>query len=316
MKERNKMKKYYKNHVSEEWQLGAKGHASLQFVDVDLDSDNLLFVDPSLIESWDSTLGQSLNKTMNSFFKKFYEAYRSADYNKKVELLSHAREQNSTRLGYGNPGKGNTSSGLIKDFRPLETLIHQVDTIGIPQDLPVLVPGFEEDGFSDLLTNVLHSELNDFTLMQMKKWGVAPNGKTSFYYWEASLEQWQQTTRPCYIYQGLPILLVPKRIVRKKYLFGIGQYLKRVILVRIREEDHWYDSENNPIPKIDIYENIRLAQKRHKNWEYKYSIDYSVAHTDTLVEYHNQLPSFYFDKHMADNELDVLIYGIELPKSA
>ncbi len=32
------------------------------------------------------------------------------------------------------------------------------------EDLPLLIPDFAEDGMSDLLTNILHEQLNKFTL--------------------------------------------------------------------------------------------------------------------------------------------------------
>ena len=80
-------------------------------------------------------------------------------------LLSHAGEQNATRLGYGNGdnGKGNTADGLLEIFQPLEQLISSIRTIGKAEDLPLLIPGFAEDGMSDLLTNILHECLNEFT---------------------------------------------------------------------------------------------------------------------------------------------------------
>ena len=88
--------------------------------------------------------------------------------------MLHAREQNATHLGYGsgNNGKGNTAKGVLDLFKPLEHLITKIPIIKKEVDLVVLLPGFAEDGLSDLLTNILHKHLNDYTLEQMKKYGM------------------------------------------------------------------------------------------------------------------------------------------------
>lgn len=50
--------------------------------------------------------------------------------------------------------------------------------------MTVLLPGFAEDGLSDLLTNILHLELSEYTDMQMQKWGKESNGVVEFMYWD------------------------------------------------------------------------------------------------------------------------------------
>ena len=79
------------------------------FVDVVVNDDNLLFIDPILLETARDRWCQGANAIVQSFFNAFYEAYRTKNQVKKEELLSHAGEQNGTRLGYGrgDNGKGN-----------------------------------------------------------------------------------------------------------------------------------------------------------------------------------------------------------------
>lgn len=162
------MKKHY---VSEYWNKGVKGHLYYDFVDAAVNDDNLLFVDPLLIEIADDEWCQEASMTIKSFFDEFYKAYREGDINRKRELLSHGGEQNGTRLGYGrgDNGKGNTVKGLLEIFAPLEELLIAISTMKKVEDLPLLIPDFAEDGLSDLLTNILHEQLNKFTLKQMNK---------------------------------------------------------------------------------------------------------------------------------------------------
>lgn len=162
------MKKHY---VSEYWNKGVKGHLYYDFVDAAVNDDNLLFIDPLLIELAGDEWCQEANKTIQSFFDEFYKAYREEDIDRKRELLSHGGEQNGTRFGFGrgDNGKGNTVNGLLEIFAPLEELLPTISTMKKAEDLPLLIPNFAEDGLSDLITNILHEQLNNFTLKQMEK---------------------------------------------------------------------------------------------------------------------------------------------------
>lgn len=303
-------------YISDEWDLGIKGHDKFDFVDVRVNDDNLLFIDPCLIERANNSWGQKSTRIMTSYFDKLYSAYINNDMQQKKYLLSYAGEQNGTRLGYGNGynGKGNTANGLIEDFKPLEGLIHEIKTIGKAQDLPVFIPGFAEDGMSDLLTNILHEQLNDFTLMQMKKRGIKSNGAVTFYSWNEKTQRWQLVKKPSYLVNGKELLLVPKNIVRKNYLFGTGQYFTRIIVDRMREDGDWKNTDGKDIPKKEI---IKRLQYSSEHWMYDQVIGYSKKNNDALDEYHHRLSGFYseYGQPMGDDDLDRVIYSVDALKS-
>lgn len=295
--------------VSDVWNLGSKGHENFEFVDVPLNDDTKLFIDPCLIENWNNNWAKKVSLVIESFFTELYKAYRINDLTMKENLLSHAVEQNSTRLGYGrgDNGKGNTATGLLKIFRPIETLIKKIDTIGIAQDLTIFTPGFAEDGLSDLLTNIIHNALNNFTKEQMEKYGVEPNDTDSFYTWDLKSKSWILIESPCYRYGKHKILLIPKRIIRSNYLFNVGQYLSRIILERERSKDLWLDDKGKLIPKTEIKKQLRTDEK---HWKYDYVINYSIEYNDALDEYHRKLPSFYaeYGQPIDDSKLDEIVY--------
>lgn len=197
----------------------------------------------------------------------------------------------------------------------MEILIHEIKTIGKVQDLPVFIPGFAEDGMSDLLTNILHEQLNNFTLMQMKKWGIKSNGKVTFYSWNEKTQRWQFVKKPSYLVNGKELLLVPKNIVRKNYLFGTGQYFTRIIVDRMREDGDWKDNEGKDIPKKEV---IKRLQYSSEHWLYDQVIGYSKKHNDALEEYHYRLSGFYSEhgQPMDNEEIDEVIYSASVLKSA
>ena len=260
------MKKHY---VSDYWNKGIKGHLHYKFIDVVVNDDNLLFIDPLLIEIAGDEWCQKANATIKSFFDEFYKAYREENLVKKKTLLSHAGEQNGTRLGYGrgNNGKGNTVNGLLEIF----------------------------------------ASLNKFTLKQMKKYGVESNESLPFWAWDVKDLCWKKIERPSYCVDGQELLVVPKHIVRKKYLFSTSQYFNRIILERIREEGGYMDGDK-PIPKKEI---VKAKRFSGDHWQYDESVSYTKKDNDALNEYHHKLPHFYAENGgpMEDEELDELIYG-------
>ena len=307
------MKKHY---VSEYWNKGVKGHLYYDFVDAAVNDDNLLFVDPLLIEIADDEWCQEASTTIKSFFDEFYKAYREEDINRKRELLSHGGEQNGTRLGYGrgDNGKGNTVKGLLEIFAPLEELLIAISTMKKVEDLPLLIPDFAEDGLSDLLTNILHEQLNKFTLKQMNKYGVESNESLQFWTWNVKALCWEKIERPSYCIDNQELLVVPKHIVRKKYLFSTSQYFNRIILERIRNEGGYMDGDK-PIPKKEI---VKAKRFSGEHWQYDESVSYTKKDNGALDEYHHKLPHFYAENggSMEDEELDELIYGYCIEQTA
>lgn len=305
-----------KKYISDEWQLKQKGHENFDFVDVAVNDDNLLFIDPCLIENCNNAWAIKATKHINSYFDKLFKAYYTRNRKDMRYLLSHAGEQNATRLGYGkgDNGKGNTADGLLEIFQPLEQLISSIKTMGKAEDLILLIPGFAEDGMSDLLTNILHECLNQFTMEQMYKYDIQSNGKKAFYTWDMRVDEWIKVEKPGYFVNGKELLLVPKNIVRKNYLFGVSQYFTRIILERMIDEGGYRDAEGKAIPKKEIVKSQRYSGA---HWQYDEVIRYTIENNDALDEYHRKVPGFYMEhgKPMTNKELDCAIYGYVFTQS-
>ncbi|WP_340013693.1 hypothetical protein [Paenibacillus sp. FSL K6-1318] len=299
-----------KKHISELLNHPRTGHSHFEFVDINVLDDQELFIDPCLIEIQQGPWYSNATKLLDDFFNKFYEAYRNNDTPKKLELLSCAREINFTKLGYGkgDNGHGNTAEGLLVTFKNLENLTVSVPSIAKAMDLPVTIPGFNEDGLSDMITNILHLQMNTFTLEQLAIRNVQPNSEDTFDTWNLVSSSWEKVTAPCYRYENNKILLTPKNIVRKKYHFGANQFLMRVILERAKKETAYI----NPKGKIryrTTKKELRFAiPKEDRNWKYKYINEESERDQSFLTDYHDAIPYLYSNKAMTDAELDKFIY--------
>lgn len=90
-----------------------KGHQNYEFVDAFLNGDNRLFIDPCMIEGAEDPWCKNAANIMKAFFDCLFDGLREKTLYTSG-LLSHAGEQNATKLGYGNGynGKGKTAEGL------------------------------------------------------------------------------------------------------------------------------------------------------------------------------------------------------------
>lgn len=295
-------------HLSDYIKDGRKGHANFAFVDVQLDSDNRIFIDPVVLENATDPWSIAANKCVQSFFDCLFVAFKN---NQENALFDHAHEQNATKFGYGNGqnGKGKTADGLEEALSKLKKLVYVIPTISKGEDIPVLVEGFAEDCMSDLLTNILHEQLNEFTAQQMKCRGIPATGRKTFWTWDMQDNAWRQVTKESWFYKGKELLMVPKWIVRKNYLFKAHQYLYGVIIERMQVEKGCED-----LKKIDMLNNI---PKVDAHWRYKTVIQYTKKHPDALEEYHKRIPKYYKRAHgiMSDEELDIAIYGCKVAEA-
>lgn len=297
-------------HISELFCIGEKGHSLYDFIDVDLDTDNRLFIDPALISLGTDAWSIEARECIDSFFDALFVGFKEDNIG---NLLSHAHEQNATKLGYGQNGlngKGKTPEGLDECLKNLKQLVQQIPTISQCEDVPVLIEGFAEDCMSDLLTNILHEQLNTFTASQMHKYGILPNCTKTFFTWSKTESKWVEVCKPCWAYKDREFLLVPKWIVRKNYLFKAHQYLMVVIIERVRAEQLKDD-----FTKIDIW---RSMERQSEHWEYEKVISYTREHPDALADYHNKM-SYYYHRangQMSDRDLDICVYGNRITISA
>lgn len=110
------------------------------------------------------------------------------------------------------------------------------------------------------------------------------------------------------------MLVVPKHIVRKKYLFSTSQYFNRIILERIRE-DGGYMNDGKPIPKKEI---VKAKRYSGEHWQYDEAVSYTKKDNDALNEYHHKLPVFYaeYGHSLEDEELDEFVYGYPISQTA
>lgn len=280
-----------------------RGHSGIDFVDVQTADDTELFIDPCMIELGADRLSREAVKLINDFEDTLYSEMRSGRWH-CTHVFDEAHEIHDTKLGYGNGrnGKGKTPEGMRDSLNGLCWLANRVPQISRIQDVSVFVEDFAEDCMSDLLTNILHRLLCDFTTGQMTLYGVKPAGYYEVKSWSTDVHKWTSSNQPFWLINGERILLVPKHWVRRRFLFKAHQYLFGVIIERMRDE-YGYDG----LSKKDIWNNMK---RETEHWEYGKVIEFTQNHPDALADYHRRMLWYYRRQHgcMSDDELDFVAY--------
>lgn len=279
-----------------------EGHTAIEFVDVTTDDDTELFIDPCLIEQSQDPLNQRAAMIIADYVDQLYADMRSGRW-RVTHVFDQTHEVHETRLGYGNGrnGKGKTPSGMRDCLGRLCNLANGIPSIAKIQDISVFVEDFAEDCMSDLLTNILRQLLISFTSDQMAGYGFHPEGTRKAYAWDTTTHSWQQYEEPVWRIEGHCVLLVPKRWVRKNFLFKAHQYLCLVILERLQNDPAYLG-----LSKKVILQNI---ERDSEHWEYDMVTDYTSDHPEALTEYHRRCPERYrLYGQMTDEELDQAVY--------
>lgn len=297
-------------HISEPFQL-PKGHGGFNFVDVKVNSDTELFIDPCLIEVGISTFCIEANATMQDYFDHFYGLYRnSKSLSEKIELFKYAHEINATKLGYGsgNNGKAKTAGGMVETFKPLQALIDSNIPLSKAIDLPIFIRDFAEDCMSDMLTNILFSVLSQYTIEQCQKYAVPLSEiPRRYHFWDRKTHSWKLYEGLGLLINGSPILLVPKQIVRHCFYYNADQYFRSIILERKQEEQTTYSSDGKESKPTKKY--LRKTLLKSHSDILEISESETLSDPKLLDTHHQRLISAYSSREMSDNELDSLVYA-------
>ena len=284
-------------------------HSEFAFVDTRPRKDTRIFIDPCLIEGGTSDFCNRAHQVVDSFFDVFYSSFRNRlPRQELLGLFMHAHEINAAKLGYGDGhnGKAKTPEGMLSTFKDVQALFKRGLPLSKAVDLPIFVEGFAEDCMSDLLTNILFHELNQFTLTQCELHGYHETAKyKGHYFWDTRSCSWAEYSGSMMTINGAPILLVPKEIVRPSYYCNVEHYIRNEITERMRLE------RVQVLKGKEVYPNKKgLRDELGKEYGSgrTISIEETSARPYILTSYHEHIPRVCRGMAMTDEELDHFIY--------
>lgn len=281
-----------------------------EYVDVLLETDILLFLDPNKINKVKTDMfdKETARCRVMSYFLYVNQHYKEGKKDLAFSLINCSSEINSTRLGYskGKPfGKGASAEILDKFFSKFQKLADLDDSIlRQPWLIPLFVENFGADRFSDLITNIICKELSEFTFNVCVKYGIQEQTKEfklqGFYNIET--QKWETiSVRLPYDSEGKPILLVPKEMTVSEYDFTVQEYVGQVILVQ-KQMEHldkrsplvtmkWVKSRDKFVAIPPSKKKLKEVEIRReypiKGGMKRYALDESLKQPHLLTQYIN-----------------------------
>lgn len=312
-------------HISKLFNLNTTGHKNIDFIDIDEVKDTKLFLDPYVIQALDDAFCIEAQKSINSFFRELFIACKSRNGARLRELLEHSSEPNETNLGMKTKsiyGKGATAGELSTLFFEFYKLVSKNPTIeSNPLALCMYIKNFDKDKMSDLITNIIRKQLYNFTVEQANKHNIALTDKTVSlgYYWNYKSLVWEELKGKALCTNHRIILLVPKTIVRSRYIFNIECYIKQYIL-KVLQTEHLNsrsdlcterELKNGKVklipPTIEYLYEKEVNGTTHKDYAFNYSKSNKTLEDVYLKNMLSRIKNG--DGKLSDDELDKLVYG-------
>lgn len=226
--------------VSEYYQLGVK-QAALDFVDVDIEGDDPLFVDPRALRLSDGAWANDCVSLIQVFFDSVVAAIREGNDGRAVGLLASLREPNETHLGLSSGrargmalGPG-TAELIWKALSQSEAI--QTGLIADLEETALMIPGIAYDRISDITTNLIRGPLIDYSQVMCDQHGIPMEQQDSGPLWDAENERWFNKIVSLPRTPSGRLLLVPKFIVRHGLHLNYAEYFHHYVLTYLQEAE-------------------------------------------------------------------------------
>lgn len=262
-----------------------KSQYELDFVDVSLDTDIPLFVDPYAFQIVNDPFFDECHNLVVDFFSEVVAAIRRGNVSRAKTLLDHLHEPNDTRLGLSRKRPRGKAMGRHYAKRLLETLTRsRAVRTGLLRDISeceLFIPNVSNDRISDMTTNIIRGKLVDYTQQQCRLHGVPMRQVSVGMYWDGNTKAWRNTYAELPVYNNRRILLVPKLGVRHHLAADHYQYYNHFVLDYLQAE-HLH--ANSSLVEVLKNGKKRVTKKRLKE-------EYPLNHKEFLFEFSRDHPS-------------------------
>lgn len=201
-----------------------KAQSELEFLDVRLDTDVRLFIDPTSFPLLDNDWGLECTSLIRGYFQKVINYIKQGNKKGALALLSFLNEPNETHLGFSKRRSIGKGLGIDRAIKLYDSLVEsEVVNSGLLEDLEetaFMIDGIGPDMISDIVTNIIRGKLIEYTQEMCQKYEIPTSLVSSGYVLNLDNERWEKTE----VWLPGPksrnghyekLLLVPKDIVRR-----------------------------------------------------------------------------------------------------
>lgn len=218
---------------------------SVPFVDVHVEQDNYLFLEPSRIRAaargGDPYARRALT-TIGSFFDEVLVTVRAGQRRGGLTLMDNLHEPNESRLGMtqvgvAGHGMGAQLAGDLWDEMRTNPACRNAVIVRHIEDLAPFVDGIGPDLISDLLTRITFGVLADFTADMVNLYPNLASGSTvaTEQVWDIPTLHWVRQPVRLPVADGRRLLLIPTNWVWDRQLFTAPSFYQVQSLGRIQD---------------------------------------------------------------------------------
>lgn len=227
--------------VSEYFNLN-KTQAYLDFVDVPIDTDIELFIDPTALRSLKSPWGAECASLVQYYFEAVLNRIRAGKNDEAQTLLSSLNEGNEFHLGFSS-GRSRGHGFGVKSAKSVwgalsESRASQTGLLKDLEDTCLLIEGIGRDMISDAVCNIIREPLIKYTQDICLHYGIPlTSNVASGPIWNPQSEQWENK------YVDLPmtdegkLILVPKIFVRYMISYEYKNYYQYYLLPEMQNDE-------------------------------------------------------------------------------
>lgn len=237
-----------------------KTQYELDFINIDIEKDAQLFIDPYWISKQDCEFTIECDMLIKSFFTKLIRLLKQNKITQALQLCSHLNESNEICLGYSRK-RGTNGSGIgsitaskfcnaLKNCKALES-----DILVNIEDAKIFLDDLDVDRISDMVANIIGKPLLEYTIKQCKNYNIPLIKTQTKYYWSGETLSWERENEvEQLIFNEKRILLVPKKIVSDTNKYSWQNFLQHYIL--------------NAMIEVNLAENTSLVMSRKNGEKY------------------------------------------------
>jgi hypothetical protein len=214
----------------------------LDFVDICLDTDIPVFVNPIAIRALRSPWGHHCASLVQGYFSHVLALVKSRNTQQAQLLLSNLRERNEFHLGFSRgPSRGHAfgTKSAASVWAALSN--SAAATTGLLKDLEdtcLLIDGIGPDMISDALCNILREPFIAYTQDMCRYYGIPlVQGVQSGPIWSAATRSWASAPVDLPIARKQKFILVPKVLVRYRTRFSYSNYYTHYLLPEMQNEE-------------------------------------------------------------------------------
>jgi hypothetical protein len=280
------------------------------FIDVHVERDNRLFLDPSAIRNGSDRRSKRAHDLLVNFFGEVLRLRASslaADHDLGQKLLSNLHEPNQTRLGMS--AKGVTGKafgpGLANDVWDIlgQSPAAREAVLTRLEHLPIFIEGVGPDLISDLATRIVFEVLVDFTREMMQTYPRLGAGATTVEsnVYDPAVHAWTPVNFTLPYVAPHQLLLIPKEWTYWRLLMEPGPFYNRYATATVQMEQSTRDERGKlrgPSKK-----SLKVQFKDQRKLNNGQAVKYKQREDRNLVSEYQQYVDENFEP-LADEEIE------------